>query len=365
MPGVNIFLSYRRDDSGHAGRLFDHLCRRFPGNVFRDVTGIAPGSDFVRELERKLDSCHVLVVVISKTWLTATNRDGRRRLEDPGDFVRLEVAAGLRRNVCVVPVLVGGAAMPSAEDLPGDLKALATRQAMEITERDFEDDVLRLCQSVERTFGVAPPPPPAYTPPEQKKKSGWLKLGLAVGGGAFLMFATLLVLAAISQPSPAADSSGQIIVGGNLNRHSPAPPSADPAEPAADPKTKATPAASPAPKPSPAVTAQTRTAAPAEEDDFFSPVGSWRIIRPHAPGFYLIYDLEPGGRVTARSNFGDVPGGVGWGVWDYDPDSRQLTTSGRLNNDTPFHAVITLAGREGDTYAVSHSSFGEALMSRQ
>lgn len=376
MPGVNIFLSYRRDDSGHAGRLFDHLCRRFPGNVFRDVTGIAPGSDFVRELERKLDSCHVLVVVISKTWLNSTNRDGRRRLEDPRDFVRLEVAAGLRRDVCVVPVLVGGAAMPSAEELPDDLKALATRQAMEVTERDFEDDVLRLCQSVERTFGVSPPTPaapPAYAPPESKKRFGWLKLGLALGGGAFLMFATLLVLAAISSPTPnpAPDSSAQMTAGGPT----PAPPASKPSGPTTDPKKTTTPAATPAPAPTAAAPPQGKSQTPpaeadgpeeSAEEEVFSPLGRWRVNRPDTPGVYVVYHLQPGYRLTARFNVANLLQGDAEGSWSYDPAAQQLVLLGTLGaNGAPFRDVMQIRAGDGGRYAVFHSDLGDAVMSRQ
>ena len=118
-----IFLNYRRDDSeGYVGRLYDHLTDRFPGRVFRDVTGLRPGEDFVSALDREGVSCQVLLAVIGRRWVSSTDSKGRRRLEDPADILRSEIVHALQRNVLVVPVLVGGATMPDAEDLPADLR---------------------------------------------------------------------------------------------------------------------------------------------------------------------------------------------------------------------------------------------------
>jgi hypothetical protein len=339
MPGVNIFLSYRRDDAGHAGRLSDHIDRRFPGNIFRDVTGIAPGTDFVRELERKLDSCQVLLVVISKTWLTSANKNGGRRLDDPGDFVRLEVAAGLRRNVCVIPVLVNGAAMPSAADLPDDLKSLANRQAMEVSERDFEDDVLRLCQSIERMFGVAPPKPapvaPIYTPPPRKR--GWLKVIFALGGGAFLMFAFLVVLAALFAAAP--QPGGPTTPNSPTTPHSPTSSNGG-------------------------VVVTGDHLAPA--DEFFSPVGSWRISDTDDPDTYVDYDLRPGNQLSARLNVASLGQIDAQGQWRYDPGTQQLDMWGtRLQDGVPFREVVRINQKDGDAYAVQHSAYGYVVMSRR
>ena len=121
---AKIFLSYRRDDSaGYAGRLYDRLRNRFGRQqVFMDVNAIEVGEDFAHVIEEKIGSCDVLVVLIGKQWLSSTDNEGRRRLENQEDFVRLEIAAALDRNILVIPTLVGGASMPSVQKLPPVLK---------------------------------------------------------------------------------------------------------------------------------------------------------------------------------------------------------------------------------------------------
>ncbi len=118
MPG--IFISYRRDDaSGHAGRLFDRLAQRFgPDSVFMDVTDIAPGEDFARVIEDSVGIADLLLAMIGPQWLSASDRAGARRLDDPSDFVRREIAAGLHGDTTVIPVLVRGARMPREDELP-------------------------------------------------------------------------------------------------------------------------------------------------------------------------------------------------------------------------------------------------------
>ncbi len=119
-----IFVSYRRSDSqGEAGRLFDDLVKHFGDNmVFMDVAGIEAGRDFRKVIEENVAGCGVLLVVMGPEWLNAKDENGVRRLDDPSDFVRLETASALRRDIPVIPVLVRGAGMPHAEHLPKDLK---------------------------------------------------------------------------------------------------------------------------------------------------------------------------------------------------------------------------------------------------
>ena len=112
-----IFLSYRRDDAeGQAGRLYDDLVAVFdPDGVFMDVAAVQPGRDFRKAIEQSLTSCGVFLALIGKNWLTAKDESGRRRLHDPADFVLIEIAAALKRDIPVVPVLVQGAKVPKAE----------------------------------------------------------------------------------------------------------------------------------------------------------------------------------------------------------------------------------------------------------
>jgi tetratricopeptide (TPR) repeat protein len=151
-----VFLSYRRDDSaGWVGRLSEAL-RKGLGrdNVFMDIDSLAAGEDFAEAIERTVASCDVLAAVIGPRWLSATNADGVRRLDEPDDYVRLEIAAALERRIRVIPVLVGNASMPSAEQLPDQIKALARRQAYELSDKRWDYDVQGLLKSLRGRAGT-------------------------------------------------------------------------------------------------------------------------------------------------------------------------------------------------------------------
>jgi hypothetical protein len=147
---VRIFLSYRRSDvGGHAGRLADALLQRLGANsVFQDVIAIAPGQDFTVELDRALDDSDAVLAVIGPGWLTAATPQGAPRLFEADDYVRLELARALNRNARVVPVLVGGAALPAATDLPDELRGLVHRQAVVLHDETWHQDVDGLVQSL-------------------------------------------------------------------------------------------------------------------------------------------------------------------------------------------------------------------------
>ena len=160
MPSV--FLSYRRADTGgYAGRLAESLEGRFGrGSVFQDVEAIAPGSDFAQAIAAAIGRCQVAVVLIGDTWGSERDANGRLRLEDPHDFVRLEVASALRAGTPVLPVLVEGGKMPSAAALPSDLAQFARLQALELSDTRWEYDVDRLAQAVRTLAGERPRPSP-------------------------------------------------------------------------------------------------------------------------------------------------------------------------------------------------------------
>jgi hypothetical protein len=147
---VRVFVSYRRSDvGGHAGRLNDALVRRLgQDKVFHDLTGIAAGRDFTAEIDAALASADAVLAVIGPGWLSAGTSDGRSRLSDPDDFVRRELVAALGTDIPVVPVLVGGAALPSAEQLPAELAELTRRQAVAVRDDAFHEDVDRLLRSL-------------------------------------------------------------------------------------------------------------------------------------------------------------------------------------------------------------------------
>jgi hypothetical protein len=138
-----IFLSYRRDDSsGWAGRLYEHLVAEWgPSQVFMDIDAIAPGEDFREAIARTMQTCDVVMVVIGPNWVGAPDDAGNRRLDDEGDNHRAEVVAALKADVRVIPVLVGGSAMPKVSELPDPLKDLAYRNAAVLEDRRFAVDV--------------------------------------------------------------------------------------------------------------------------------------------------------------------------------------------------------------------------------
>lgn len=144
-----IFLSYRRDDSaGFAGRLADALETAFgSGSVFRDVDDIRPGEDFVHAIESHLRSVDAVLVMIGPQWL-AVGADQQRRLDAQNDFVRLEIQAALDAGKPLIPLLVGGAEMPSEADLPSTLAALARRHAVVLSDSNWRGDVERLVSSL-------------------------------------------------------------------------------------------------------------------------------------------------------------------------------------------------------------------------
>lgn len=180
----NVFINYRREDTaGHAGRLFDRLSSRLPGRVFMDVDTIEPGVDFADVIGQAVGKCEVLLVMIGREWLRVKDAAGSRRLNDPEDFVRLEVAAALQRNIRVIPVLVEGAAMPRPDDLPPDLARLARRNAIELSDARWAFDVDRLIQTIEGVLQETAPASPAPQPAEPSRpvqsparKLAWIAL---------------------------------------------------------------------------------------------------------------------------------------------------------------------------------------------
>ena len=143
---ANIFISYRREDAaGHAGRLCDRLTARFGhARVFMDLQDIAPGQNFAQSIDDTIAACKCVVVVIGPRWLESL----QKRTQGAEDFVQHEIVAALRRDVTIIPVLVGGARMPTGEQLPPALSALSYRNALEVRDERFDDDVARLADAI-------------------------------------------------------------------------------------------------------------------------------------------------------------------------------------------------------------------------
>lgn len=182
---MRVFLSYRRDDAGgYAGRLTDALLQRLgPKSVFQDVTAISPGQDYTVAIERALAESDAALVVIGPGWLTAATPQGTPRLLEAGDYVRLELARALERDIRVIPVLVGGARLPEAAELPDDLQGLVQRQALELHDETWHHDVDGLVRSLR-----GEPTVPVH------RRRRWLAAGtalialLALGAGAWLLW---------------------------------------------------------------------------------------------------------------------------------------------------------------------------------
>lgn len=145
-----IFVSYRRDDAAHVtGRIHDFLASRFgAGKVFMDVDSVAPGEDFVRKIGDTIAACDVFLAIIGPGWLEARTGDGRRRIDLPQDFVRIELAAALSRGVKIIPVLVDGAGMPRQEELPEDVAQMVRHNAVFLSHTTFRRDMEALAASL-------------------------------------------------------------------------------------------------------------------------------------------------------------------------------------------------------------------------
>jgi hypothetical protein len=149
-----IFICYRHEDTEFpAAWLFDQLTKHFgEDQVFKDVDSIEPGDDFVDIIRQAVVNCDVLLVLIGNRWLTAMDQNGQRRVDDPADFVRLEIEAALTRKVSVIPILVGQAKMPRADDLPASLAGLARRHAIELNPSQFDPDTSVLIRVLDTTL---------------------------------------------------------------------------------------------------------------------------------------------------------------------------------------------------------------------
>ncbi|MBN1452447.1 MAG: SUMF1/EgtB/PvdO family nonheme iron enzyme [Anaerolineales bacterium] len=152
-----IFISYRRIDTSYAaGRIYDRLATHFGEDaIFMDVEVIEGGLDFVKVLEDAVQSCDVLIALIGRQWLNTKDEGGNRRLDNPEDFVRIEIAAALNRNIRVIPVLVDGIDMPRSTELPENLKPLARRNALQVNHHSFNPDVYRLITHIESALKAA------------------------------------------------------------------------------------------------------------------------------------------------------------------------------------------------------------------
>ncbi len=195
----SVFINYRRDETaGVAGRLHDKLAGGLPkGSVFMDVDAMVPGIDFTKQLGDQVGKCSIVLAIIGPGWVDAKDDAGNRRLDNPKDWVRVELSAALHRDIPVVPGWLDGAVMPRPDELPDDLVALANRQAVDLRHARFRADADAILAAVRSALGV---------------ESSTSLSPLKIAGGIFAAFIVLIGLAIGLSWRPAifrADQSGQ------------------------------------------------------------------------------------------------------------------------------------------------------------
>jgi len=189
----NIFISYReKDTAGETGRLADSLLQYFEADqVFRDIDKIEPGIDFSDAISKSLEACDVMLAVIGPDWATITHPNSTDpRLKDPNDWVRIEIASALSRNIRVVPVLVNGAVLPTSNQLPHDLQGLLRRQSYEVSNRRWQYDTENLAAFLEKSVGIPQKNKQGVNQVPQKAPGGiigFVKMGLIGIGALFLV----------------------------------------------------------------------------------------------------------------------------------------------------------------------------------
>lgn len=201
-----IFISYRvQDTAGETGRLVDALKQHFSDDqIFMDIENLEPGADFTKAIERSLSTCDVFLAVIGPHWLG--EKDGEPRINNPNDWVRLEVGTALNRDIRVVPVLVNGGTLPAAEQLPEDLQPLLRRQSIEISNKRWRYDTDQLLSFLVNTAGIIPKKAPLQTDvaSSTKKRKTWVY----VVWGFLLCFVVLAVIGLMMQDDKKGSNSG-------------------------------------------------------------------------------------------------------------------------------------------------------------
>ena len=230
-----IFISYRRDDSqAIAGRLFDRLAHRFgKASVFRDIDAIEPGARFAEVIAERIGACDALVALIGNGWLDAKDGQGRRRLDLPTDFVRMEIAEALAQGKLVIPALIEGTAMPARDALPAEISALADRNALPVSDSRFDFDVGRLVSVIDKAIAPQVASPASTALPQRRglwarlsdgrtqRTLAFLGAGVAAVAGATW---TAYVHFAEKQRAPTPDvaaTQGGIAAGGNVTATAP------------------------------------------------------------------------------------------------------------------------------------------------
>jgi hypothetical protein len=206
-----IFISYRRQDAAHAGRLSDALAQRYgKANVVFDVDTIAPGASFETQLHDAVRSSAVLIAVVGPGWLTATGAGGRRRIDDPGDFVRREIADAIAQRKRLIPVLVGDAWLPSEDQLPPDIATLTRWNAIQLRDDYYREGLDQLFRALDQTLPAVasrPPAPSAAPAPAPAPMPTPAKPAATLSFSQRVRMAIVILLGGMPPTPPATDQS--------------------------------------------------------------------------------------------------------------------------------------------------------------
>lgn len=196
----NIFISYRvNDTSGETGRLVDSLKQYFfEEQIFVDIDKIEPGVDFTEAIAKSLEACDVMLAIIGPNWQGINSTGNTSRINDPNDWVRLEISTALKRNIRVVPVLVDGAELPAASQLPDDLQPLIRRQAYEISNKRWKYDTEQLIRFLIKSVGISGKNETVI--PAKKEKSWLVKNLIWVIIGSIVLIS--IAIFSTNQPTP-------------------------------------------------------------------------------------------------------------------------------------------------------------------
>lgn len=157
---AGIFINYRKDDSVYLAESLDRRLREVFGDerVFLDSSNLRPGIEFPDEIRRRLDESTVLLALIGDSWLNTEDAEGRRRIDDLNDWVRLEIRSALDRKITVIPVLLDGVRLPKTEELPEDIAGIKVRGYFDVRRRHSQDDISVLIKELKRHIPTRPKP---------------------------------------------------------------------------------------------------------------------------------------------------------------------------------------------------------------
>ncbi len=229
MTGIRLFINYRRADAAaYARDIYGALSDHFGADsVFMDIDKIELGSDFSEALDGALDDCHILIAVIGRDWLSAADGHGQRRIDQPDDYVRLELEAALHRNIRIIPVLVQDASMPSSAQLPDSLASLGRRQAFELTDRRWNLDMGILVEELDKLvarLGHAPADPPVVDQPkkpEHEREPG-RRRAIVAGVAVAVVIAVIAIVVALVANGSNSPTAGKVVTTTTVAKPKPA-----------------------------------------------------------------------------------------------------------------------------------------------